>query len=131
MQFTDEEWLGFANGLRRATDAGRLKWETLDGDPTAFIAHVRGNAIYAMWSRDGDGQFPYTLEISDLGGAPLAEFTTVAYTSDVWGQPDQDASNVIDGLYRDVTRLVTGAPQRAQELLKGLADLSSPEEFKF
>lgn len=132
MYFTDEEWLAFAQRLRRATDAGRLQWEIQDPwTENVFIVTVPGNAVYKLASRDEDGQFPYVLEIKDLDGTKVSEFTTVAYANSWDPSPAESASSILDSLYRDVGRLVTGAPQRAQSLLDGLGELAPPEEDPF
>lgn len=132
MQFTPEEWYSFAHKLSRATDAGRVDWDMLDSDfsNNAFLAVVPGNAAYTIYSRDGDGQFPYILKINDLEGNPISDFTTVAYFDVFDLQAEHRASMVIESLYQDVARLVTGAPQKAQSLLAGLEALA-PEEDPF
>ncbi len=129
MQFTDEEWLAFANKLERATELGAISWFHDDEawNQHTYYTTIPGNAKYELYSRDEDGQYPYVLEISDLDGTKLSEFTTVPY-GDEWDKSSaQRVSAMLDRLYGRVTRLVTGAPQKAESLLRGLDDLLPPE----
>lgn len=130
MDFTDDEWLSFAQKLFRATDQYKLTWTGEDDEfaaETGYRTKVPGGSTYVLSSRDGDGLFPYVLSIFD-GGRELASFTTVAY-GDEWGHTfkdptsEQSASQVLGELYSLVRRLVTGAPQKARELLDDLDSL--------
>lgn len=133
MQFTDEEWFALSSKLQQATTASKLIWSPQKdfAGISAFHTTVPGNAIYTLHSRDYDNQFPFVLEISDIDGTKLSEFTTIPYGDELELSYGQHASIVIDGLYSQVERLVTGAPQKAQSLLDGLDRLFPSDEAPF
>ncbi|MCK2035677.1 hypothetical protein KZC51_05965 [Microbacterium sp. SSW1-49] len=133
MQFSGEEWLAFVSKLEQATSSGKLQWSGDDNpfeEPPGFVASIPGNAIYNVRSKDYDGEFPYLLRILTESGEEVAEFLSPPFDSSAWEQtPEERASQRLTGLYGEIVRRVTGAPQKAQLLLDGLDNLLSDDPF--
>lgn len=135
MQFSGDEWYKFVQKLEIATSAGKLEWSgeenPFDSLP-GFTASIPGNAKYNVRSKDFDGEFPYVLSVLDERDKLIAEFVSPPFDSNAWQlTSEENASRQLAGLYGEIVRRVTGAPQKAQSLLDGLDDLLRDEDHPF
>lgn len=121
---TDEEWRLVLEHLRDATAEQSLRWSVLpqevsndDLDPT-FIANTSAITQYRIWSRDGDGRFPYRMAImrrEDVGD----DWSGVArFEAKPFDDGDGSVSGYIDALYSLAARSASGNLNLAKTLLE-------------
>ena len=102
--------------LRAGTEEGYVEWRTTD-EPTAFFFSGAGASVIIR-SVDGDGRYPYTLDVLNKEGAIIESFDTRELSS--------EAGERLEGLYHTARRNATDIDKVIQGLVQEIKERKPP-----
>jgi hypothetical protein len=110
-----------ADSLLERTRAGRVPWQPAEqGEGFEFVGSI---AVVVIRSKDGDGQYPYVLDLYDQNGH-LVDTLVTGYDPAEFGDEPRPWNETLEELYLAARR--TGF--RIEELAGSiLEDLESPD----
>lgn len=109
-----EQLLTLINRLRPLTDEGDVRWE--QAGPTSFRLGLERGSI-SITSRDGDGDYPFTISIRNGEGVVVEEVELF---------PVDEGAAPVKSLYLAASRNATGANEVIADMLRELPDPDIP-----